>query len=327
MIDPKFLIIRILQACDANCFMCDFQLSKDTFRWSVREAERTAESAVNAGITHVRLTGGEPLLHEHIEEIVKALASAGLVVSIITNGSSLDQKVYQLYQNGLRQIIISIDGIGESHDKFRRTPGLFEAIKRGLHAIEKLDGELRLRANSVIGPHNFEQLIDLHKFLSRYGFDDWSIIPLKLPEGPWLNKSTEKMTNFHKEFSEYLRQNPGTRLLGDSAEWIGRTPSERSEYLSGQKVMTPRTLCKVPSLVRYYIPAKQQLHFCNCVPHRPDHRLFRQPWSPDLPDAWTFHDEAAWLEKFGPETCKGCEPLNAALGEDRIDMNVDPFGF
>lgn len=30
----RYLFIRILEACNADCFMCDFALSRDTFRFS-----------------------------------------------------------------------------------------------------------------------------------------------------------------------------------------------------------------------------------------------------------------------------------------------------
>ena len=90
--NPKFLIIRILEACDAGCFMCSFRWSKDAYRYPVEQATELAKNAADAGIRLVRLTGGEPLLHEHIEDLISCFARQGLLTSIITNGRALSVK-------------------------------------------------------------------------------------------------------------------------------------------------------------------------------------------------------------------------------------------
>lgn len=42
----KYLFIRILEACNADCFMCDFALSRDEYRFSVEEFDRMLPEAV-----------------------------------------------------------------------------------------------------------------------------------------------------------------------------------------------------------------------------------------------------------------------------------------
>ena len=324
---PSILIVRILQACDANCFMCSFRLSTDDFRWSPKDAARTARSAVKAGISHVRLTGGEPLLHADILHIVHTLADAGLRVSIISNGGLLDGMIDALVGHGLGQMIVSLDAPDTTHDKFRGSPGLFEAAVRGLRRAAALDGRPHLRVNTVAGPHNFDRLVAIYDLLTELGVDDWSIIPLKLPDGPWLYRRTARVEEAFEVFRAQISDRDGPRLLGDSAAWLGRDSDERARYLKGACVMTPRGSCSVPAKVRYYVPAERRMYFCNCVPHRVGAARDEQDWDPDAPDAWSFTPTAAWLEANGPSTCRGCEPVNAAFGEGRTDLSRDPFGF
>jgi AdoMet-dependent heme synthase len=324
---PSFLIVRVLQACDADCFMCDFRRSIDPYRWSADDALRTANSAARAGITHVRLTGGEPLLHDDILGIVRNLAGESLRVSIITNGGALEENIDALVAAGLDQIIVSLDGPDASHDKFRGTKGLFDAAVCGLRRADELEKRPRLRVNTVAGPHNCDRLSEMHDLLADLNVDDWSIIPLKLPSGPWLNQRTSQIEDAFEAFRAHTENSAGPRLVGDAAAWIGRTPDERIDYLKGERTMTPRTRCGVPERVRYYVPAQRRMYFCNCVPHRTgiDHEI--HDWDPDAPNAWHFTQEAAWLEEYGPSTCRGCEPVNAAFGEGRIDLARDPYGF
>lgn len=73
-------------SCNLNCSYCDTQ-------WVCHEdaAIFTLEDLVNyvhsTGVKRVTLTGGEPLLREHIEELVKTLMLLGHSVEIETNGS------------------------------------------------------------------------------------------------------------------------------------------------------------------------------------------------------------------------------------------------
>ena len=324
---PSIIIVRVLQACDADCFMCDFRRSTDSYRWSADDALRTAKSAARAGITHARLTGGEPLLHDNILGIVRNLAQESLRVSIITNGGALEEKIDALVTAGLDQIIVSLDGPDASHDKFRGTKGLFNAAVRGLRRADALNPRPRLRVNTVAGPHNYDRLPEVFDLLADLNVDDWSIIPLKLPGGPWLNQRTTHIEEAFEAFRTHIKGHEGPRLVGDAAAWIGRSPEERIGYLKGDRVMTPRTRCGVPERVRYYVPAEGRMHFCNCVPHRTGIEREKYDWDPDDEDAWGFTEEAAWLEENGPSTCRGCEPVNAAFGEGRIDLSVDPYGF
>ena len=58
-----------------------------------------------AGVTKIRLTGGEPTLRRDIEELVSSLAALpGITdVGLTTNGIALSRKLPQLQQAGMSQ--------------------------------------------------------------------------------------------------------------------------------------------------------------------------------------------------------------------------------
>ena len=104
----RYLFIRILEACNADCFMCDFALSRDTFRFSVDEFTRMLGQAREHGVRYVRFTGGEPLMHPDVVELVRTGTEHGMRMSIITNGMLLPRMARRLVEAGLAQIIVCL---------------------------------------------------------------------------------------------------------------------------------------------------------------------------------------------------------------------------
>jgi SynChlorMet cassette radical SAM/SPASM protein ScmF len=81
------------------------------------------------GLSHVKLTGGEPLLHPDFLRMVDLLKKNNLGLTIETNGTLLDKKIahYLKEKSTLSFIAVSLDGATpESHDSFRGVKGSFE---------------------------------------------------------------------------------------------------------------------------------------------------------------------------------------------------------
>jgi cytosylglucuronate decarboxylase len=325
---PRMLIIRILEACDAGCFMCPFRHSTDAYRFPLPEAVAVAESALAKGIRLVRFTGGEPLLHEDIVAMVDAFARRGLLMSIITNGSRLAAKCHDLVAAGLSQVIISLDGYEEAHDRFRDHVGLFAAAIAGLRMVKIVAPHVQTRVNTVVGAHNISELVRVYDLLCDLAVDTWSIIPLKRSDGAWGYRGREEAIELHEQLVERVSTRPnGPKILGHGLQWIGRNEQERAEFFEARKIMTPRTPCGVVKLLRYYTPREDRYFVCNCVPHRTESHELSQPWGPAALTADGLGDAGRWLHENGPQKCLGCEPINAALGEGVIDLDADPFGF
>ena len=93
------------------------------------------------GVTHVRLTGGEPLLRKDILDIIRALKSVETVkdLSITTNGSRLGPMVRDLKEAGLDRMNISLDSLDPKRfeeitlsDTYAEVLGsVFEALQAG----------------------------------------------------------------------------------------------------------------------------------------------------------------------------------------------------
>ena len=86
--------------CNMNCKMCYVRLDQEVQRAiaPLRTAEewlRLAQSAKQAGMLYLLLTGGEPFTHPQFREILEGLHRLGLVISINSNGTAIDEDTVQ----------------------------------------------------------------------------------------------------------------------------------------------------------------------------------------------------------------------------------------
>ena len=83
------------------------------------------------------ITGGEPLLRKEFFDIMGAAHELGFSWGMTSNATLIDDSVAKdLKKVGIGTISVSIDGLRESHDAFRRTPGGYDRAMKGIEALE-----------------------------------------------------------------------------------------------------------------------------------------------------------------------------------------------
>lgn len=122
----------------------------------------------------ITLFGGEPLIHKDlIKKFLSAmkdfanLNSVELKIAIITNGYLLEQEIVNFLNDcGLEEIQITLDGVGEIHDKRRplRTGGpTFDRIIQNIRSLEKFNGRFLFRIS--FDKNNVAHVKELLKYL------------------------------------------------------------------------------------------------------------------------------------------------------------------
>jgi len=135
-----YLRISLTPSCDLNCFYCQpesRQCSLDD-ALSPEQIERFVRAAADLGVSHVRLTGGEPLLRPDLEEIVARIAAVHGIkdVSLTTNAQRLEARATALRRAGLQRINVSLDTL--QPERYRRFTGGgdLQRVFSGLRAAE-----------------------------------------------------------------------------------------------------------------------------------------------------------------------------------------------
>jgi cyclic pyranopterin phosphate synthase len=108
------------------------------------------EGLRRAGLTRVRLTGGEPLLHPEILDIVRHLADLGFEdLALTTNGSQLARLAGRLKAAGLARINVSIDTLDEARFRAITRGGELRPVLAGIDAALSA-GLSPLKLNAVV---------------------------------------------------------------------------------------------------------------------------------------------------------------------------------
>ena len=139
LIAPEHVYFSLTNRCNLRCKMCDIPTSSAKIEddLSTQKIKEIITQVKNLNVSHLILSGGEPLLRKDILEIVKFSVGIGIkMVDIITNGLLLDDYIAEeLVKSGLNHVTISLDGLSEKHDKVRGP----QAFKRATESIDRIN--------------------------------------------------------------------------------------------------------------------------------------------------------------------------------------------
>jgi len=120
------LRISVTDRCNFRCTYCmprevfghDFQFLAREELLSFEEIHRLARLFVRAGVTKIRVTGGEPLVRRDVERLIAMLSDLradGLAdLTLTTNGSLLAAKAQRLRDAGLDRVTVSLDSLDDA---------------------------------------------------------------------------------------------------------------------------------------------------------------------------------------------------------------------
>jgi MoaA/NifB/PqqE/SkfB family radical SAM enzyme len=128
--DKKPVIVwNMTRACNLSCAHCYAQATPGPAADELTLAESTAlvDSLTEYGVPVILFSGGEPLMHPHLFEMVGLAVSRGARAVLSTNGRLLTaDKAARLKDLGLSYVGISLDGLGPAHDAMRGRAGAFD---------------------------------------------------------------------------------------------------------------------------------------------------------------------------------------------------------
>ncbi|MEK7207183.1 MAG: heme d1 biosynthesis radical SAM protein NirJ [Pseudomonadota bacterium] len=129
------VIWNLIRRCNLTCKHC-YSISADTdFPGELSNAEvnKVMDDLKIFRVPVLILSGGEPLLRPDIFEISHRAKAMGFYVGLSTNGTLIDDSnIDRIAEVGYDYVGISIDGIRETHDRFRRLDGAFEASMKAI---------------------------------------------------------------------------------------------------------------------------------------------------------------------------------------------------
>ena len=155
--------IELLPLCNMNCDMCYVRLTREEMERKGRlrtgqEWLALGEEMKNAGVLFLLLTGGEPLIYPDFKEVYLGLKKMGMILTINTNGTLLDEGWADFFaQHKPRRINITLYGADEgAYERLCHYPGGFEKTLNAVRLLRERGVDVRLGCS--VTPENVNEL-------------------------------------------------------------------------------------------------------------------------------------------------------------------------
>jgi MoaA/NifB/PqqE/SkfB family radical SAM enzyme len=213
--------------CNLSCAYCN-EYDKISKPVDLQEMYRRIDHLGRLGTAMIGISGGEPLTHPDLDEIIRRMRRTGAIAGMITNGYLLNvERIERLNRAGLDHMQISIDNVEPD-----------EISKKSLKVLDKKlqmlaeHAEFHVNINSVVGGgfKNPQDALVIGKRALELGFEstigiihdgDGQLKPLEAEDARvYFEMTNRKKTNYAQfdKFQEAIAQ-------GRSNDWRCRAGS------------------------------------------------------------------------------------------------------
>lgn len=245
---PIYVVLFVTENCTAKCFHCLLgEKKRATNELTIDEIEKLSKNMGN--ILFLLLTGGEPFLRDDLPDIAKIFYKNNSVCNLgIPSNGSLTTKVVESAEKILKQcrnidfaIDISIDAIGEEHDKVRGTEGLFEKAVwtyRELSKLGKKYDNFTLNIALTASSFNQDKLVEIYHYL-KDKLGARSITYLLTRGSPRVPSAKKVDIENYIKLGEILEKDTMNSNLIGYENYFG------SDLLNAMKILRQKTVSKI----------------------------------------------------------------------------------
>ncbi len=178
---PYHCVWEITLKCNMRCTHCGSYAGKNrAHEMNLEQMLDVADQLADIGVKRLTLSGGEPLLRENWDQIAQRLIERGVSVGMISNGyfmvENIDKfaRLKELKAPGRLEIVaMSVDGLRETHDEFRRVKGSFDRIEAGFKALNDIG--IYTAAITSISTKNIKELNKMMKLFIGWKVKAWQM--------------------------------------------------------------------------------------------------------------------------------------------------------
>jgi len=173
---PKIIILNITEKCNSRCVMCGFWNKKNPEVMNIEKIKNFIENNRDGlnEVETISFVGGEPFLHENYLDFIKLykyfpkLKFLGQPTNALAPQvylEKIEKAIHVLPSNIYYGISISIDGIGQTHDRIR---GIKNSFKNSLEFISLVKEKLNkydnyyLTLTSTISNYNYKEITKIY---------------------------------------------------------------------------------------------------------------------------------------------------------------------
>lgn len=170
---PRSLNLDVTWRCNLSCIMCSARervqkfnkedLTPEKFEYIVTQLPKTR---------HIDIMGlGEPLANPHFFELLALAQSKNIEVSIIANGTLLNENNIKKFSKNLTKVSVSVDSPYPAKFDRIRKGATFSSVIENIRKLKKLRPKVRIGLLVVLMKENIEDLPELVKLAKDIGAD------------------------------------------------------------------------------------------------------------------------------------------------------------
>lgn len=239
---------ELTPCCNMSCKMCYVRMTKQQQEQiaplrTAGEWLALAEEAKKQGMVYLLLTGGEPFLRPDIREILTGLNKMGLLVSINSNATLIDEEVISWLKE-VPPTRVNVTLYGASDATYERLCGNAKGFTQAVRGIRLLkDAGIVVKINCSITPHNVNDVEGIFAFAKQEGLlvqaTSYMFPPLRrdtamvgrndrltAEEAAYQSAKTICLLNGEEYFLQKMKNKAHMSLPGDSGEDCPELPAE-----------------------------------------------------------------------------------------------------
>ena len=231
------VIWNLIRRCNLTCMHC-YSISTDIDfpgELSTEEAFRVLDDLKAFKVPALILSGGEPLLRKDIFDIADRAKSMKFYTALSSNGTLIDVPLAdRIAATGFDYVGVSLDGLRETHDKFRRKQGAFEASLAGIKLLHARGVKVGVRF--TLTQDNAADLPGLLKLVDDEGIDKFYFSHLNYAGRGNRNRGHDAQFRVTREamnllFDTCYEHALRGELIGDQKEFVTGNNDADAVYL------------------------------------------------------------------------------------------------
>jgi heme d1 biosynthesis radical SAM protein NirJ len=223
------VIWNLIRRCNLTCKHCYATSADKDFPGELNTAEvfNVMDNLKDFGVPVLILSGGEPLMRPDIFEISHHAKDMGFYVGLSSNGTLIDEdNIEDIVNVGYNYVGISIDGMRETHDKFRRKQGSYDEALNGIRLCR--DAGIKVGLRFTLTQDNKQDLPDLLQLMDDEGIDKFYLSHLNYAGRGNKNRGDD----LHHQMTR-TAMNLLFETCWNDVQRVSRNQGQRREFVTG----------------------------------------------------------------------------------------------
>jgi len=245
--------------CNCRCMMCDIWRIRQVREITVQDLARHLESIRALRVRWVVFSGGEPQMHTDLAALARLIRAEGIRVTLLTAGLLLEPYAQSVVDT-IDDVIVSLDGPREVHNRIRGVPKAFDRLAHGVRALRKLRPTFVARGRSTVQKANYRYLRETVRTAKQIGLDSISFLAADVTSeafnrpGSWAGErqngvalDAEEVGRLEEEIESLIREYRDDITMGfvvETAEKLRRIVLHFRAHLGQLTPVAPR--CNAP---------------------------------------------------------------------------------